>query len=212
VALALLVLALALVTGRLVGGRLSALADIPVRDTWWLLVAMAVQVAGSLLSAVAPEAYPGGLIASGLIASRFVWRNLHLTGIPLAGLGLLLNITAVSLNGAMPVSTYASARAGLVYDAPNDPRHITASAGTRLRWLGDVVPFPFPLHREVDSPGDVLLAAGIGLFVFTGMLRVPARRAGRTWEAAGHARAGTYEPSWVGAGHSGTRHQSGPVR
>jgi hypothetical protein len=74
----------------------------------------------------------------------------------------------------MPVSLAAAARAGVdtgPFAGDSDGRHVAADSDTRLRALGDVIPAPLPIHPEVLSPGDVLVAAGAGLLVFAGMRR-----------------------------------------
>jgi hypothetical protein len=62
--------------------------------------------------------------------------------------------------------------------AGNDARHTIAGPGTTWRALGDVIPLPVPWRPEVVSPGDALIAAGIGEFVFIGMR--PRRTRSRT--------------------------------
>jgi hypothetical protein len=69
----------------------------------------------------------------------------------------------------MPVSPEAAARAGLDVLDTLDGRHELAASGTRLAPLGDVVPVPLPLRPEVVSPGDVLVAAGLGQLLVLGM-------------------------------------------
>jgi Family of unknown function (DUF5317) len=59
--------------------------------------------------------------------------------------------------------------------AGQDARHSIAGGGTTWRALGDVIPVPLPWRPEVVSPGDVLIAAGLGEFVLLGM-RSPRRR------------------------------------
>ena len=49
------------------------------------------------------------------------------------------------------------------------PATRSPTGGTTLRWLGDVIPVPLPVRPEVVSPGDVLIAAGLGEFVLLGM-------------------------------------------
>lgn len=179
--LAILILALAVAAGALAGGRLQGLARLRLRDGIWLVVALSIQMLGSLLTGTTGRIYVLGLLLSTPFAGWFVYRNLHLPGIPLAGLGLLLNSLVVAGNGAMPVSEHAAARAGLSPSElalVNDPRHEPMGSGTRMAVLGDVVPVPLPMRREVVSPGDVLLSAGVGLFVVSGMMTAarPRRR------------------------------------
>jgi hypothetical protein len=92
----------------------------------------------------------------------------------LAALGLLLNAVVVVANSSMPVEQSAATRAGVglgTVSAHADHRHVLAGADTWLRALDDRVAVPLPGHREVDSLGDVAIAAGAGLCVFTALRR-----------------------------------------
>ncbi|MCW2606630.1 MAG: hypothetical protein JWO60_1323, partial [Frankiales bacterium] len=118
------------------------------------------------------RAYAVGLGVSAALAVAFLGLNRGVRGTGLVGLGLVANALVVGANGAMPVSTHAAARAGVslsdvVYGL--DPRHELADRDTRLPWLADVVPVPLPRLPQVVSPGDVLVAAGVGQLVVLGM-------------------------------------------
>lgn len=185
--LAVLVLLLALGAGALLGGRVSGLPRLPVRHLPWLGGAFGLQLVAALCTA--PSWHQLALLASAGCAVRFAAGNLHIAGIPLAAAGLLLNALVIAVNGGMPVSVHAAARAGVPFDGTGDAGRIAAGADTRLDALGESVPVPLPLLPEVDSPGDVLIAAGVGLLVVDGMLRD--RRGGPplgVW--LGHARSG----------------------
>lgn len=175
--LVLVVLPAALAVGRLTGGRLDGLGRVPLRSRRLLVMALLVQVAGALVTGLlGGAAYAAGLAASALLVVAFLARNRHLPGSGLVALGLLGNALVVGLNGAMPVSPTAAARAGLTAQSlalDGDPRHETASAATRLPLLGDVVPVPLPLRPEVVSPGDVLVAAGLAQLVVLAMRSAP---------------------------------------
>jgi hypothetical protein len=111
------------------------------------------------------------LALSGLLVALFLWGNWQLAGMPLIALGLLLNAVVVGLNFAMPVSLEAAARAGLAPEElhlGDDPLHEAAGPGTRLGLLGDQIPVALPWRPQVVSPGDVLIAAGVGLLLVTG--------------------------------------------
>nr|WP_269205087.1 DUF5317 domain-containing protein [Motilibacter aurantiacus] len=114
-----------------------------------------------------------------LAALAVVVANRWRPGVPLIGLGLVLNAAVVVANGAMPVSLVAAERAGVPYERLHldaDPAHEPETPSTRLRMLGDVVPVASPLRREVVSAGDVMVAAGAGLFLFSGTHSRPGRR------------------------------------
>lgn len=170
---AVVVLLCALVLGVLCGGRLSNLAHLRLRHGWLVVVALALQVAGAVLGG---PLYPVGLAGSVVFLGWFLAANRGVRGTGLVALGLLGNAVVVGLNGAMPVSAHASGRAGVSTQelvAGTDPRHELADRSTRLRPLGDVIPVLLPGRPEIVSPGDVLVAAGLGQLVFFGVRRCP---------------------------------------
>src|SRR5262245_2301992 len=150
----------------LLGGRLSALADVHARLAWVLLVALALPVIGLRLPGVPGCLRPLIQLPSYPAAGVFVIANRHLPGMPLIGLGALLNLIAMSANGGvMPASASALDQAGL-------PRHRESYANSalveepRLGFLGDVfaIPEPVPLHN-VFSVGDVSIGVGVVIAV-----------------------------------------------
>ncbi|MGW0657638.1 DUF5317 family protein [Streptodolium elevatio] len=167
--LAVLVLVLALGAGALLGGRVSGLSRLPVRHLPWLGCAFAAQLIAALVSD--PTVHQLALLGSAALAARFAAGNLHLAGIPLAASGLLLNALVIVLNGGMPLSEHAAARAGVPLDGAAAAGRVVAGADTRFNALGESIPVPLPVLPEVDSPGDLLVAAGVGLLVVGGMLR-----------------------------------------
>lgn len=166
--LAVVVLLVALVAGALLGGRVSGLTRLPVGHLRWLGAAFALQLVGVLVADAAVHRCV--LLASAGLAVRFAVGNPHVLGIPLATAGLLLNAVVIAVDGGMPVSAYAVARAGIPVDRPA-AAPITAGPAARLAVLGAWVPVPLPVLPEADSPGDVLVAAGVGLLVVDGMRR-----------------------------------------
>ncbi|HVF19875.1 MAG TPA: DUF5317 family protein [Mycobacteriales bacterium] len=175
-----LVLLGALLGGWLRGGSLGRLATLSLPG-WPLVVgALAVQLVGGLVAgADGRPAYPVALVLSAVLVTAFVVRNRSVRGMRLVALGFVLNAVVVVANGAMPVSSWAAARAGISADAAiRGGRHEVAGPGTRLRPLGDVIPAPMPIARlsSVLSPGDVVLAAGLGVLVLAAMVPPPGRR------------------------------------
>jgi hypothetical protein len=169
--LALLTLTLALLAGYLAGGRAGRLTNLPLSGSHLLVAAFVVQIAEPLASRVVPGAYPIATAVSATLVVQFVARNMLVPGVVLAGFGLALNATVVLVNGAMPVSMSAAERAGISgLDLSGDVRHEVLGTATRLPWLADIIPASLPFRPEVVSAGDVLLAAGIGLFVIASML------------------------------------------
>lgn len=167
--LVLVVVVVALVVGRLCGGSVEQLGGLGLRRRRLVVGALTAQVVGAL---VGGPAHPAGLITSAGLAAAFLVANRGVRGTGLVALGLAANALVVALNGAMPVSPAAAARAQVELAdvaAGQDGRHVVSGPRTRLPWLGDVVPVLLPLRPEVVSPGDVLVAAGLGQLVVLGM-------------------------------------------
>jgi hypothetical protein len=181
VGLAVLLLVGASGVGLALGGSFAALADLPYRGSRLVIFAVLGEFLGVGLAWATNEHffYPVGLAISALAALAFCVRNIRLAGLPLLTLGLLLNALVVAVNGSMPVSVNAAARAGVPTHeiaAGADARHSIAGKGTTWRVLGDDIPVPLPLRPEVASPGDVLIAAGLAELVLLGMGPRPIRR------------------------------------
>lgn len=175
--LVLLVMVLAAGAALATGGRFGRLATNTLTGVHWLAAAAIGQLLGSLFGGTA---YPVGLLGSAVCIAVFLRMNLRHPGIGLLALGFFGNAVVVALNGAMPVSLTALARAGVRDAVLTDPRHEVSDAATRLPWLGDVVPVALPGLGQAVSPGDVLIAAGAGLLLYAGMGasgRVPATTA-----------------------------------
>jgi hypothetical protein len=177
VSLVLVVLLCAVLVGRVCGGSLDRLGELGLRRRRLVVAALGVQALGAV---VGGPAYAVGLVGSAALVTAFLVANRGVRGTGLVALGLGANALVVVLNGAMPVSPDAAARAGVLLDdvaAGLDSRHEVAGDGTRLALLGDVVPVLLPLRPEVVSPGDVLVASGLAQLVVVGMRtgRAPAR-------------------------------------
>lgn len=188
--LVLAVLLAALVLGWAGGGSLGRLGELPLRRPGLVVAALAAQLAGALLGG---PFFAGGLLLSAVLLVRFLSRNRGIAGTGLVALGLLANVLVVGVNGAMPVSPDAAARAGVSTQdllTGADARHQLADDGTRLPWLGDVVPVPLPVRPQVISAGDVLVAAGLGQLVVVGMLGrgQPGVTDGTGWQRGGWQR------------------------
>ena len=176
--LAIVTLVGAIAVGFALGGSWSRLTQLQLRWRGFVIAAVVVQGGGAMLGLVGAadprRSYVVGLAASAMCAAAFCARNLRVAGVPLVTLGLALNALVVGLNGAMPVSIDAAFRAGVPTGdiaAGFDARHEITGAETVLSGLGDVIAVPLPLRPEVVSPGDVLVAAGLGELLVMGMLR-----------------------------------------
>ena len=181
VVLVVMVAVLALLAAPLTGG--SRLAHVRLRAVRLLAAAAVVQLATSALAPGSAAVRVLALVLTSVLVGLFVLGNRRVAGMPLIGLGLLLNLVVVAANGAMPVSEGAAARAGispaelaLAGDAMREP----LTQDTLLGRLADVIPVAAPWWPQVVSPGDALVAAGVGLLLVSARGRQTATRAKRS--------------------------------
>jgi hypothetical protein len=183
VTLVLVVAVLAIAVAVAAGG--DRLLGLRVRAVRLLVAAAVLQLVSGTLAPGSAAVRAPTMILSALLVALFLWGNWQVAGVPLIAAGLLLNCVVVAVNFAMPVSVSAAARAGL---APSDlrlgddPFHERSGPHTLLPVLGDTIPVALPWRPQVVSPGDVLVAAGVGLLLVTGGARprrLPQNRAER---------------------------------
>ncbi|HEU0214413.1 MAG TPA: DUF5317 domain-containing protein [Jiangellaceae bacterium] len=160
------------------GGSLVGLVRLPLRRNRLLVTALSLYVLG-VFGGWAWEPLLGVLSAlSWLTVALYAWVNRGIPGAALVAFGLAANGLVLLLNGAVPVSTEAAARAGadripVIGTSAREP----IGPDTRLPWLGKTIPVAFPPRPEVVSPGDVAMAAGLALVVSQAMARTTSRRA-----------------------------------
>jgi MFS family permease len=181
---------LALIVGALAGGGIPRLADLRLRWTIVLVVALALRLgAGFSRELGLPPEIPVGwafIAAYGLIFV-WLWQNWRVPGLQIAAVGIGANLLAILLNGGrMPIWAAAFSAAGFTEaDIANDPFHFLLRADTIAEFVasgglfGDVIPLPIPVIRDVVSIGDVILAIGIFWAIVYSMTRpdAPARGA-----------------------------------
>ncbi len=171
--LTVLVLVAAFAFGRLAGGP-GPLAAPALHRIGLIVAAFGVQVAEPLVAREVAYSYPLCMAVSATLMLQFAAGNARVPGVALATAGLCANALVVVVNGAMPVSESAALRAGLSVEAlalESDDRHEPLDGGTRMSALADRIPVPIPGHREVDSLGDLGIAAGAGLYAFSAAYR-----------------------------------------
>lgn len=179
--LVLLVAALALTAALLAGG--TPPAQVRLRAVRLLVAAAAVQLGTSWLAPDSDVARTTALVMTTVLVGLFVYGNWQVAGTPLIGVGLLLNVLVVTTNGAMPVSVSSAAHAGLTraeLGLADDAMREPLTSSTVLGFLGDIVPVALPWRPQVVSPGDVLVAAGVGLLLVSGRRAQALRRAKRS--------------------------------
>jgi len=172
---------LGLLIGIATGGRLKGLEVSRVRGDWVLLVLLMFQLAWP--SAAPFLGIPAGIA---LIAWLFMMALLALIlfmnagdewSLAVAGLGIALNVFVIGLNGAMPVSMDAAAMTGMNVAAAREALqaallHAELTPTTLVPVLADVIPVPGPRwNRAVVSIGDILLAGGLAVWVYTALNR-----------------------------------------
>ncbi len=164
-----------LVGGLLSGGSVVALGRIKLKGEYLLLPLLVFQL---LVPRLAGALGLSHVVALGLwvavmcaLVALAVWNRRWL-GLVVAALGIALNIVVIVANGAMPVSLDAVARLDPTVVPRFDLVHEQLTAETRFTGLADIIAVPGPgWHRGVASPGDFLLSAGAGMFVFAAMRR-----------------------------------------
>lgn len=177
--------AVGLLVGVLLGGRLRHLGTRPLR--LWPFLAAGVVFQLPLLDRLGAA----GLLLSYACLLVFALANVHLVGMALVAIGILLNATVIALNGGMPVHRGAIVTAGIVEeghvdDVHTDRKHHLEQPDDRLTALADKIPVR-PL-REVVSFGDVVMAVGVA-DVLAHLLRRPGRRHSAEPDLSGRATA-----------------------
>lgn len=143
------------------GGSLKSLAE--TRFAWvpLLIATLVLQVMADLLGA-------GGtavIVFTFVAVATFLFLNRKLPGMLIAAIGMTLNLIVIGLNGAMPVSRWAADVADAEIERTDTgTKHEIADDDTVLAPFGDTIPIPGA--GRVLSPGDLILAAGIGWFVY----------------------------------------------
>jgi hypothetical protein len=180
-----MILVIAVIAGLLAGGLLAWLSnrryEIPhIRYIWLVLIAFLPQLLVFYLPSTRkfiPDQWAiAGLISSQVLLLIFAWRNSfqirfrNRLGFWLLGLGLLLNLIVILLNGGlMPISPETVTR--LVPDAAPGSWKIGSRLGTgkdivlavdqtRLWLLSDHLLLPLPGRDVAFSLGDVIIATG----------------------------------------------------
>lgn len=171
------VFAVALAVGFARGGRLSGLANLPLRAAPAILLLFVAQVvlreqAFGLRFAPSTLVWLWCGVSAGLVALCLL--NWRIRGMPIVAVGIALNLAVVLLNSGMPAggplatslgmspsSTSIAARGGFY--------HLAGSGDVAVA-IADVIPVPLPRpFRALVSIGDLLLFIGAGVVIEEGM-------------------------------------------
>jgi hypothetical protein len=175
------VVILGVAVGYLFGGRIERIADMRLRAPWLFYAAIALQLLAfpSLFMPWHASETVAMCLSIGSYAcllAVFV-LNARLTGMPVAGTGMLLNLSAILANGGhMPALPSAMREAGLSYTGVHN--NSVAEAHPNLAWFVDRWAAPgWVPAGNVFSVGDVLIAAGALVLVAAAMgAQLPLRR------------------------------------
>ncbi len=171
-----------LVLGLLAGGSLANLATIRLR--WIVLLCAAVILRFGTEAALNAGIPLAETLRVPLLAAAFgvllagLWANRSFPGMSLAFVGILSNAAVMVVNGGyMPIWERSLALAGFRAQDVTSAIHrvvggnLDAEFLLQLRFLGDIIPIPFPFVQNVASMGDVFLTAGLAFFLFAGTVR-----------------------------------------
>ncbi len=149
------------------GSRLGELAQIRLRHTRLIWLALLDQV---LVISVLPNSEPAlsaaAHVASYGLAGLFFFLNRRLPGAWLVAAGGASNVAAIVANGGtMPASAAALNTSGW-QPAPGKFANSAALPDPHLAFLGDVFATPpwFPVH-SVFSLGDIIIVVGMAMFM-----------------------------------------------
>jgi hypothetical protein len=163
-------LVLGVVAGLLRGGRLQNISGVRFRRPVLVFLGLGLQLGAEAAAARFPVIQgsvlgPLILLVSYALVIGFVALNVRFPGTVLMGIGLVLNLAVILANNGMPVSLHAIHEAGghAIPHLQNALKHRPMGPGTRLGFLGDIVPLPF---LGVVSAGDIVLATGVFALVY----------------------------------------------
>lgn len=162
----------AFVLGLVLQRQVRSLARLKLRQLWLPFLAYLVQYGLDYLAGMGGrEPWMGYVhLATYLLLFFWLYVNLPLPGMGLMALGTLLNFAVIALNqGLMPVTPGPLSQTALLsFTRGLSGTHGLLTPETRMPWLADVIYFSWP-QRELDSIGDLVLAAGGFWLLFKGM-------------------------------------------
>jgi hypothetical protein len=163
-------LGLGIAAGYVIGGHIDGLSRLRFRWPW--LVAAVLVVRAAFL--VTPVRHVDGvqyvyLAALTALVAWTLWHIELVRGIWLIAVGSALNLVVIATNGArMPV---APELAGSLVHSGQVGQYTLLTAETNLNWLADWIALP-GIGRwlpEAYSPGDIVVALGIGVVIALAM-------------------------------------------
>lgn len=170
--LVLLPLVAGLLIGLATGGNIGNLAHLRFRWPWFVLAVLVIREAVLLTPLNRVEGVQYLYVAA--LAALVAWTAWHIRVVPgvwVVTAGAALNLVVILANGArMPV---APALAGVLLQRGHVGQYVLMGSNTNLNWLADWIGFPWPV-RGAYSPGDLLIALGIGIVTLLVLVLPPA--------------------------------------
>ena len=148
-------------------GRISRLADLPLRAPWLAVAAIVLQVVViSILPSGSHAFHTTVHIASYLLLGAFAVANRRIVGVPILALGGALNFIAITANGGVMPADQDAIASFSHQTAAGDFANSQVLAHPHLLFLGDVIATPasWPLHN-VFSVGDLITFLGVAVLV-----------------------------------------------
>jgi len=159
------------------GGRPANLIECQFKHPWLVLVAVVIKVISisGLYNFVglAESINPFLRILSLSLVIVFALLNITYRGVPIVGIGLLLNTIVISVNGGnMPINedyahlVFTASELGKLKNGLPVDSFILSSPDTKLSFLGDVLSIPWggPLLK-LFSIGDIVITLGGIVFI-----------------------------------------------
>ncbi len=170
--LILVPLAAGLLIGVATGGNIGNLAHLRFRWPWFVLAVLVIREAVLLTPLNRIDGVQYVYVAA--LAALVGWTALHVKRVPgvwVVTAGAAFNLVVILANGArMPV---APALAGVLVQRGHVGQYVLMGSNTNLNWLADWIGFPWPV-RGAYSPGDLLIAVGIGIVTLLAVVLPPA--------------------------------------
>jgi hypothetical protein len=164
-------IAIGLVAGFAVRGRIENLAHLHFRWPWGVVAVLGVRAAAVLTPLRGVEGvqyvYAAGLAA---VVVWALWHVSRVAGMWLVAAGSALNLLVIAANnGRMPV---APELAGSLVQRGHIGQYAVMGSGTHLNWLADWINLRGLVQFgpvEAYSPGDLIIALGIGTVIVLAM-------------------------------------------
>lgn len=174
-------MAVAFLLALLVGGKLRNLEQVRFRHVWLMIVAFLLQF-GLDAAAVRGQIWVSEArifvhLFSYLLLFLAIYLNWSIPGMKLIGFGILMNFLVIAANqGMMPVrGDILPAELRSLLASGKNGTHGIIDAGTRLKYLADLIYVPLPYQKSLLSFGDVAMDLGVLVLIFFGM-KIPRSR------------------------------------